>query len=1044
MKNLLKNVLKVKVLIIVIVIVLVVTYLLSAFAYLLDLLDSTNPNHTSSTATSGMAMVNPSYYDNNMPAQIENEITNQISSSNIIYQSNGDYRFNIDLDEKINEIYNDMLENSEGQRILRYLTGTDQEKKETLKNMIRAEIITQYPDLRQKEKFGTPVDSNEIQGAIQIKRVISQEIKEVTDIEKSSNTSVELQDGIVCWGDQFTLGDEQNETNSYPSILGELLNSNSYNLGFKDESAEEILLRAGAENCIFETTGEEINIGAGAGSQITFTAQMKIENTVIGEVFQHLDGSSQDKRLGCTINGIVGTLYYQVNQDNQRGEYVFTREEDGDEVNISPGTKIEINTQGGYDECIPVIWFGNNNSNFAVDDQQMYKLINYYNYLIDVLENPDDYIIIIPTYYQNTETNQLVAYNDTEYGELKSRLESTFGFHCVDLKETNTDPSNYREVANIIKNKLNTLGYDVGTINELNGNAGSVTFGRMMPVGTQITLVYIPLGNELEPARGTLRWLINQQNEDMKNAALQFFSIDSMGNLIIANWSRVTTRETRTTDGVNDQGYPIDAEIYELKLVKVNYKDSVSQYTMPFDYLWTFLVMGEDQEFVNNLSNLVLDSEIIATLFDELTIVNDDYVETYTQENRTDVQEYITEINYNTGEQNSYTNETSNQTSTQKYYNRNVITETNKVKYRITKADVWFLKYEVTGITQLYDDGTNNTQVTETGPTTEEWVQTGTSGPINSSSDIYSLVLDPATGTHVTQVTGRRDTTRYETYYSRRANVETTTTVIISGYSYTEGISHVEEKTDKTATTQEIESRTFSEPNFVKYYLYSQNARVRLTGIYSWLYEALEMNAKTSELVDITKYMIYKAIDTDQGVTSIDFNAYNDNDFQDATEYEDVEEVVDSVGGALGQVELDGGYNVDGIILSNPINEAISFVGSYSNHGAVDINPTRNGGTPVYAAAAGTVTTAQYHYSYGNYVVIDHGNGVSTLYAHAQALVVSAGQTVEKGQLIMYEGSTGNSSGPHVHFEIRRNGVRSQALAEDMFVQLGFPIVRDY
>ena len=76
MKNLLKNVLKVKVLIIVIVIVLVVTYLLSAFAYLLDLLDSTNPNHTSSTATSGMAMVNPSYYDNNMPAQIENKITN--------------------------------------------------------------------------------------------------------------------------------------------------------------------------------------------------------------------------------------------------------------------------------------------------------------------------------------------------------------------------------------------------------------------------------------------------------------------------------------------------------------------------------------------------------------------------------------------------------------------------------------------------------------------------------------------------------------------------------------------------------------------------------------------------------------------------------------------------------------------------------------------------------------------------------------------------------------------------------------------------------
>lgn len=886
MKNLLKNVLKVKVLIIVIVIVLVVTYLLSAFAYLLDLLDAINPNHSSSGSTSGMTNLNPSYYDNNMPAQIENEITNQITSSNIIYQSNGDYRLNIDLDEKINEIYNRMIENTEGQRVLNYLTGTEQEKKELLKNMLRAEIITQYPDLRQKEKFGTSVASNEVQGVIQIKRVLSQEIREVTNIAKSSNTSVELQKGVVCWGDQFTLGNEENEAESYPNILGNLLNSNAYNLGFKDESAEEILLRAGAQDCVFETTGEEFTIGSGVGAQATFTAQMKIGDTIIGEVFQHLDGTEQDKELECTISGAVGTLIYQVNQENQQGEYVFTRDEEGAEAAVSVGTEIVLSTQGGYDECIPVIWFGNNNSNFAIDEQEIYKLINYYNYLIDVLENPDDYIIIIPTYYQNTETEELVAYNDTEYGELKSRLESTFGVHCIDLKETSTDPSDYNGIANIIKNKLNSLGYDVGTIDELNIDAGNITFGNMISIGTQITLEYIPLGNALEPARGTLRWLIDQEDEDTKNAALQFFSIDSVGNLIIANWNRVTTRESRTTDGANDEGYPTEVENYELKLVKVNYKESVSQYTMPFDYLWTFLVMGEDQEFVNNLANLALDSEIIATLFDELTIVEDDYVENYTQENRTDVQENVTETNYETGDQNSYTNETSSQTSSQKYYNRNVVTETNKVKYRITKADVWFLTYEVTGITQEYDDGTNNTQVTETGPTTEEWAQTGSSGPVNSSNNITTYLPDSNTGLPVPQVTGRRDTIRYETYYSRRSNITTTTTIITSGYSYTEGVTHVEEKTDKTATEQEIATRTFADPNFVKYYVYSQNARINLTGIYSWLYEALEMNGKTAELVDITKYLIYKATDSDQGVTSIDFNAYNDSDFKDATEYD--------------------------------------------------------------------------------------------------------------------------------------------------------------
>lgn len=79
-------------------------------------------------------------------------------------------------------------------------------------------------------------------------------------------------------------------------------------------------------------------------------------------------------------------------------------------------------------------------------------------------------------------------------------------------------------------------------------------------------------------------------------------------------------------------------------------------------------------------------------------------------------------------------------------------------------------------------------------------------------------------------------------------------------------------------------------------------------------------------------------------------------------------------------------------------------------------------GTSVYAANAGTVITSQYQRSYGNVVVIDHGGGVSTVYAHNSSLIVSPGQTVTKGQTISRVGSTGDSTGNHLHFEVRING----------------------
>lgn len=93
------------------------------------------------------------------------------------------------------------------------------------------------------------------------------------------------------------------------------------------------------------------------------------------------------------------------------------------------------------------------------------------------------------------------------------------------------------------------------------------------------------------------------------------------------------------------------------------------------------------------------------------------------------------------------------------------------------------------------------------------------------------------------------------------------------------------------------------------------------------------------------------------------------------------------------------------------------------NHNGIDIADSGIYGQTIVASDGGTVVEAGWsNGGYGNYVVIDHGNGYRTLYAHCSSVAVSAGQVVSKGQAVGYIGSTGNSTGPHLHFEIQENG----------------------
>ena len=103
------------------------------------------------------------------------------------------------------------------------------------------------------------------------------------------------------------------------------------------------------------------------------------------------------------------------------------------------------------------------------------------------------------------------------------------------------------------------------------------------------------------------------------------------------------------------------------------------------------------------------------------------------------------------------------------------------------------------------------------------------------------------------------------------------------------------------------------------------------------------------------------------------------------------------------------GWRIDPITGQNALHEGVDFL--------VDT------GTPIHAAAGGLVVAAEFHPQYGYFVDIDHGNEFTTRYAHASKLLVKAGDLVQRGAIIAESGSTGRSTGPHVHFEVRYKGI---------------------
>ncbi len=361
----------------------------------------------------------------------------------------------------------------------------------------------------------------------------------------------------------------------------------------------------------------------------------------------------------------------------------------------------------------------------------------------------------------------------------------------------------------------------------------------------------------------------------------------------IASWNQVDTNVT--TNDPNVEGY--SETTYTMSTIDVNYQDMVEPYTMPFDYLWALLVVGEDKNFAFDIADLVYNSDIEITVHDNLTVNTDVDEWTYTQVTKSEVEATVTVTQGNASdtaniERHEHDPEPSrpeqNYTTT-----KTVVTQTNTVNVAVTRANVWIVDYQnnytyvapsstttTSTTTQEDQDYPSEPTSTETSSTYRcDEIEEALSELISSVGGSYSssqassnttTIPSSSSATGSTMTTAAPMTTEVEAnvdYYTKYVDIKDEITHTVETQKYTSGTPTLKEKTDPDS----------EEPNFVTIFnnkKYRTN-KSNIKSASSWLFEILETNDSTKDVfVDLTKYLLYKATGVNYGVTEFDFSIF--------------------------------------------------------------------------------------------------------------------------------------------------------------------------
>ena len=346
----------------------------------------------------------------------------------------------------------------------------------------------------------------------------------------------------------------------------------------------------------------------------------------------------------------------------------------------------------------------------------------------------------------------------------------------------------------------------------------------------------------------------------------------------IATWSETT--DTVTSDDPEVEQYSTTR--YNMTSTRVNYQDLVSGYTMPFEYLWDFLLIGQEKEFVLELADLVYGSEIEITVHDNLTVDTNINTDTYTRKTKviTDdvkVAYSATSETYDSWDkEHQYPHEATvrgtkiggpfeGEKSANYTTVHTVITKNNTLDISLTKANVWMLEYTKDYAYQM-PNPTNTVN--------------------DMKQDDVPYTDTPAKTDHVDAM-GLAEKYRQEvqsSYEESYSNVSTTVTDLTSQYYYSTinrniNINDTVETTKYVSSPADIREKTdpnSDEANFVTIYIKKEHYKnaSNVNSATAWLFEILGKNESTKDLVDLTKYLLYKATGKDYGVTEFDFSIF--------------------------------------------------------------------------------------------------------------------------------------------------------------------------